>query len=73
MLHRVGIEPLADRLERLTNELVNKAESEMVASVETSHEAYLSSQNIVFGFQVGSVLLALTLEGDEWDVRPRIH
>jgi len=53
--------PLADRLERLTNELVNKAESEMVASVETSHEAYLTSQNIVFGFQVGSILLALGL------------
>ena len=27
--------PLADRLERLTNELVNKAESDMVAHVET--------------------------------------
>jgi len=53
--------PLADRLERLTNELVNKAESEMVASVESSHEAYLRSQNIVFGFQVGSILLALGL------------
>lgn len=53
--------PLADRLERLTNELVNKAESEMVASVEASHEAYLTSQNIVFGFQVGSILLALGL------------
>jgi len=53
--------PLADRLERLTNELVNKAESEMVASVETSHDAYLTSQNIVFGFQVGSILLALGL------------
>ncbi len=53
--------PLADRLERLTNELVNKAESEMVASIETSHEAYLASQNIVFGFQVGSILLALGL------------
>ena len=53
--------PLADRLERLTNELVNKAESDMVASVEMSHEAYLTSQNIVFGFQVGSILLALGL------------
>jgi len=53
--------PLADRLERLTNELVNKAESEMVASIEMSHEAYLTSQNIVFGFQVGSILLALGL------------
>ena len=29
--------PLADRLERLTNELVNKAEADMVASIEASH------------------------------------
>ena len=31
--------PLADRLERLTNELVNKAEADMVASIEASHDA----------------------------------
>jgi signal transduction histidine kinase len=53
--------PLADRLERLTNELVNKAEADMVASVETSHEAYVTSQRIVVGFAVGSILLALLL------------
>jgi len=53
--------PLADRLERLTNELVNKAESDMVGSIETSHEAYLASRRVVIGFAVGSILLALGL------------
>jgi signal transduction histidine kinase len=53
--------PLADRLERLTNELVNKAEADMVASVEASHAAYVTSQKVVAGFAVGSILLALVL------------
>jgi signal transduction histidine kinase len=58
-LSRAG--PLADRLERLTNELVNKAEADMVAGIEVSHEAYVTSQRVVVGFAVGSVLLALVL------------
>ncbi len=53
--------PLADRLERLTNELVNKAEADMVASIEASHEAYVASRWVVIGFAVGSILLALVL------------
>jgi signal transduction histidine kinase len=53
--------PLADRLERLTNELVNKAESDMVASIEASHEAYTRSQRAVIAFSVVSTLLALLL------------
>jgi signal transduction histidine kinase len=53
--------PLADRLERLTNELVNKAEADMVASIDTSHEAYLWSRWVVIGFAVASVALALVL------------
>ena len=36
--------PLADRLERLTNQLVNKAEADMVAGIEASKQAYESSQ-----------------------------
>ena len=36
--------PLADRLERLTNELVNKAEAEMVGRVESTEQAYVRSQ-----------------------------
>ena len=53
--------PLADRLERLTNELVNKAEADMVASIDASHEAYLSSRWVVGGFAIGSIGLALVL------------
>jgi signal transduction histidine kinase len=53
--------PLADRLERLTNELVNKAESDMVASIEASHEAYYSSQRAVIAFGAVSIMLALLL------------
>src|SRR5437667_8088363 len=45
--------PLADRLERLTNELVNKAEADMVASIDAAHEAYLTSRRVVIGFAAG--------------------
>ena len=44
-LSRAG--PLADRLERLTNELVNKAEADMVAGIEASQDAYVKSQRVV--------------------------
>jgi signal transduction histidine kinase len=60
-LQRTQATPLADRLERFTNELVNKAEAEMVARVENSHAAYMTSQKMVIGFAVGSVGLALLL------------
>src|SRR5437899_4572671 len=47
-LSRAG--PLADRLERLTNELVKKAEADMVASIDATHEAYVGSRWVVIGF-----------------------
>ena len=53
--------PLADRLERLTNELVNKAEADMVASIDATHDAYVTSRSVVIGFAVGSIALALGL------------
>ena len=53
--------PLADRLERLTNKLVNVAEADMVARIDSSDRAYGASQWIVIGFALGSVLLALSL------------
>ena len=53
--------PLADRLERLTNQLVNKAEADMVAGIETSRRAYENSQWIVIAFALGSIMLALAL------------
>ena len=53
--------PLADRLERLTNELVNKAEADMVARIDESEQGYVDSQRLVIAFAVGSILLALAL------------
>ncbi len=53
--------PLAERLERLMNQLVNRAEADMVASVEVSDAAYSHSRWIVIGFAVGSIALALVL------------
>src|SRR3954447_355202 len=53
--------PLADRLERLTNQLVNLAEADMVAGIEASQRAYGTSRTIVAAFAVGSVVLALGL------------
>jgi signal transduction histidine kinase/CheY-like chemotaxis protein len=60
-LQRTEANPLADRLERLTNELVNRAEAEMVARVEVSHAAYHTARWVVIGFAVGSIGLALVL------------
>jgi signal transduction histidine kinase len=53
--------PLADRLERLTNELVNKAEADMVARIDESQEDYRRSRLVLIGFALGSLLLALGL------------
>ena len=53
--------PLADRLERLTNQLVNRAAADTVASIETSQAAYLTSRWVVISFAVGSIGLALVL------------
>ena len=53
--------PLAERLERLMNQLVNRAEADMVASIEASDTAYIHSRRIVIGFAVGSIALALLL------------
>jgi signal transduction histidine kinase len=61
--------PLADRLERLTNELVNKAEADMVASIEAAHAAYAGSRWVVIGFALGAIALALVLGfGISWSV-----
>ena len=53
--------PLADRLERLTNELVNKAEADMAARIDESEQDYAQSQRLVIAFAVGSIVLALAL------------
>jgi signal transduction histidine kinase/HAMP domain-containing protein len=55
------IMPLADRLERLTNQLVTIAEADMVDAIETTERAYTTSRTLVVSFAVGSILLALGL------------
>ena len=58
-IERAG--PLADRLERLTNELVNKAEADMLARIDENQANYRRAQLLVIGFAIGSLLLALAL------------
>jgi signal transduction histidine kinase/HAMP domain-containing protein len=53
--------PLADRLERFTNDLVNKGEVDLAASIDASRDAYSASRWIVIGFAIGSTALALVL------------
>ena len=60
-LQRSQAGPIADRLERLTNQLVNKAEADMVAKIDQNHRAYLASQQLVVALAVGSIVLALLL------------
>jgi signal transduction histidine kinase/HAMP domain-containing protein len=55
------IVPLADRLERLTNQLVNVAEADMVDAIQTTERAYRTARLIVVSFALGSILLALGL------------
>jgi len=52
---------LANRLERRTNALVNKAETDMVTIAEISSRGYVASQVVVFGVALGGVLFALIL------------
>jgi len=60
-LRHTKIVPLAEGLERLTNEVVNRAEADMEAKVDESNRAYLTSRWVVIGFGVGSIGLAVLL------------
>jgi signal transduction histidine kinase len=53
--------PHSERLERLTNELVNKAEADMVVSVDASKETYATSRKAVAVLAAASIALALLL------------
>ena len=50
---------LADRIERLTNELVHRAEAEAADSIDTSRQADARSRTVVLGFAAASIALAL--------------
>lgn len=53
--------PIADRLERLTNEMVNRAEADMLESIDAGLDAYHVSRWVVAGFAVASICIALLL------------
>ena len=53
--------PLADRLERLTNQLVNRAEADMVNGVDASTAAYETPRVYVIAFALGGFLLTLAV------------
>jgi signal transduction histidine kinase len=55
------IVPLADTLERLTNEMVNRAEADMEAKMDESNLSYMTSRWVVIGFAAGSIGLAILL------------
>jgi signal transduction histidine kinase len=60
-LHLTLAAPLADRLERLTNELVNQAEADLVGGIELANTAYTRSRRTVMLCALVSVALALAL------------
>jgi signal transduction histidine kinase len=53
--------PLAESLERLTNELVNKAEADMVTGIDEARDRFATSQRLVVAIALSSALLALAL------------
>src|SRR5215831_13654040 len=53
--------PLADKLERLTNQLVNRAEADMVAGIDASRQTYAKSQILVAAVALASFVLTLVL------------
>ncbi len=60
-LQATQIVPLADQLERLTNQLVNIAEADMVSAIDASGRTYRTSRLTVIVFALASTLLALGL------------
>src|SRR3982074_1718826 len=57
----VELGPLADKLERLTNQLVNRAEADMVAGIDASRQTYVKSQILVAAVAPASLILTLVL------------
>ncbi|HAL25220.1 MAG TPA: hypothetical protein DCP25_00565 [Chloroflexi bacterium] len=57
----VEVTPVADRLERLTNELVDRALAEVAQSIDDSRQAYARSQAIVLAFAGISLVFGLVL------------
>jgi signal transduction histidine kinase/DNA-binding response OmpR family regulator len=72
VVQRTQARSIADDLERHTNQLVNKAEADIVAKSDENRAAYVTSLWVIIGFAVGSIILALILGyGISWTlIRP---
>ena len=57
----LALGPLADKLERLTNQLVNRAEADMIAGLDASRQTYARSQMLVAAVALASFVLTLVL------------
>jgi signal transduction histidine kinase len=60
-LQRAKAKPLADQLERLTNQLVNRAESDIATLVDRTETSYRDSRRIFIAVAAGGIGLALLL------------
>ena len=60
-LHRTRAKPLADQLERLTNQLVNRAESDIATLVDRTESSYRDSRRFFIAVAAGGIALALLL------------
>jgi len=60
-LQRTKGKPLADQLERLTNQLVNRAESDIATLVDRTEASYRDSQRLFIAVAAGGIGLALLL------------
>ena len=60
-LQRTRAKPLADQLERLTNQLVNRAESDIATLVDRTESSYRDSRQFFIAVAVGGIALALLL------------
>jgi signal transduction histidine kinase len=54
-------QPLATSLERLTNELVNRAEADVVSTIAENQADYSRSRMLILGFLAGGLVLAVGL------------
>jgi signal transduction histidine kinase/DNA-binding response OmpR family regulator len=60
-LQRTKAKPLADQLERLTNQLVNRAESDIATLVDETEASYRDSRRFFIAVAAGGIGLALLL------------
>ena len=57
-IKRSEANPLADRLQRLNDELVTLAEAEVTTTISQNDDAYRTARWVVIGIAVGSIVLA---------------